>query len=51
MEAANREVIQKRMKLSAQGWTLEGAQQVANLRVTFKGRQWDRLIDQIKLAA
>jgi hypothetical protein len=51
MESANREVVQKRMKLSGQRWTLEGAQQVANLRVTFKNRHWDILIDQIKIAA
>lgn len=51
MESANREVVQKRMKLSGQRWTQEGAQQVANLRVTFKNRQWEKLIDQIKLAA
>ncbi|CAN5728626.1 hypothetical protein BH24BAC1_BH24BAC1_26350 [soil metagenome] len=51
MESANREVVQKRMKLSGQRWTLEGAQQVANLRVTFKNRHWDKLIDQIKIAA
>lgn len=51
MESANREVVQKRMKLSGQRWTLEGAQQVANLRVSFKNRHWDKLIEQIKIAA
>lgn len=51
IESANREVIQKRMKLAGQRWTSEGVQQVANLRVTFKNRQWEKLIDQIKLAA
>ncbi len=51
IESANREVVQKRMKLSGQRWTGEGAQQVANLRVTFKNNQWDKLIEQIKMAA
>jgi hypothetical protein len=51
MESANREVVQKRMKLSGQRWTQQGAQQVANLRVTFKNNQWNKLIEQIKLAA
>jgi hypothetical protein len=51
IESANREVVQKRMKLSGQRWTGKGAQQVANLRVTFKNNQWDKLIEQIKMAA
>ncbi len=51
MEAANREVVQKRMKLSGQRWTWQGAQQVAKLRVTFKNRHWHKLIQQINIAA
>jgi len=50
-ESANREVVQKRMKLSGQRWTATGAQQVANLRVTFKNNHWNKLIQQIKIAA
>jgi hypothetical protein len=45
MESANKEVIQKRMKLSVQRWTLKGAQQVVNLRVILKNNEWDKLID------
>lgn len=51
MESANKEVIQKRMKLSGQRWTLKGAQQVVNLRITLKNNEWDKLVSQIKMAA
>ena len=36
IESANRDIIQKRMKLSGQRWTLSGAQQMLNLRVCYK---------------
>ena len=40
IESANREVIQQRLKLSGQRWTVPGLQQVANLRVAYKsGRE------------
>jgi hypothetical protein len=51
MESANKEVIQKRMKLSGQRWTLKGAQQVVNLRIKLKNNEWDKLVNQIKMAA
>lgn len=51
VESANREVIQKRMKLSGQRWTRQGAQQVANLRVAFKSNRWEKLVQHIKMAA
>lgn len=35
IEAAHRNVIQKRLKLSGQRWTIKGAQQITNLR-TYK---------------
>jgi hypothetical protein len=37
IEAANRDVIQKRMKLSGQRWTVQGAKQMLNLRTCYKG--------------
>jgi len=43
IESANRTVIQKRMKLSGQRWTLQGAQQMLNLRVCFKNGQNQKL--------
>ena len=51
IESAHRNVIQKRMKLSGQRWTIEGAQQLANLRVLNKSNQWGSLEKLIKMAA
>lgn len=54
IEAANRDIIQKRLKLSGQRWTIEGAQQVANVRVALKSKEWHKIIalatSQIKAA-
>jgi hypothetical protein len=36
IESANRDVIQKRMKLSGRRWTVEGAKQMLNLRTCYK---------------
>lgn len=47
IEAANRDVIQKRLKLSGQRWTIEGAQQVANLRAALKSKRWNRVLNLI----
>lgn len=49
MEAAHRHVIQSRMKLSGQRWTIKGAQQVANLRVANKSGNWDQVLKLINL--
>jgi hypothetical protein len=43
IESANRNIIQKRMKLSGQRWTLSGAQQMLNLRICFKNGQSEKL--------
>lgn len=43
IESANRNIIQKRMKLSGQRWTLSGAQQMLNLRICFKNGHSDKL--------
>jgi len=41
IESANRDVIQKRMKLSGQRWTVQGAKQMLNLRTCYKsGKQY-----------
>ncbi len=51
IEAAHRNVIQQRLKLSGQKWSIKGANAVANLRCYNKSNSWE-LIDQIiKLAA
>jgi len=41
IEAAHRDIIQKRLKLSGQRWTIKGAQQIANLRVVKKSDRWE----------
>lgn len=51
IEAAHRNVIQQRMKLSGQRWTKKGAQQMANLRVAHKSNQWNQVVELIKMAA
>jgi len=38
IESANREVIQKRMKLSGQRWTVKGAVQMLNMRTCYKSK-------------
>ena len=51
MEAAHRHVIQHRMKLSGQRWTMQGAQKMANLRVAFKSKLWNHVVELTKMAA
>ena len=43
MESAHRTVMQQRMKLSGQRWTIQGAQQVVNLRVAEKSGHWEQV--------
>lgn len=47
IEAAHRDVIQKRLKQSGQRWTAKGAQQVINLRVYKKSNKWDKVVSLI----
>ena len=47
IESAHRTVIQKRLKLSGQRWTIKGAQQILNLRVAHKNNNWDDLVQLI----
>ena len=51
VESANRVVIQKRMKLSGQRWTLSGAQQMINFRVCYKSGHHRKLKELIKRKA
>jgi hypothetical protein len=48
MESANRDVIQKRLKLSGQRWTVKGANQIANLRTCYKSNKHGFVIFIIK---
>lgn len=47
IESANRDIIQKRMKLSGQRWTMPGAQQMLNLRTCYKSGKGAKLRDLI----
>jgi len=51
IEAANKDVIQHRLKLSGQRWTPQGLQQVANLRVAYKSGRDDLIRDHFERAA
>jgi hypothetical protein len=51
IESAHRNVIQQRLKLSGQRWSIQGAQRIANLRAYRKSKRWNAVIGQIKMAA
>jgi hypothetical protein len=50
IEAAHRSVIQQRMKLSGQQWSIPGAQAIGNLRCLKKSQAWDKLLSLVKAA-
>jgi Uncharacterised protein family (UPF0236) len=49
IESAHRTVVQKRMKQSGQRWSIQGAQNMLNLRVVNKNHQWNKIIELSKL--
>jgi len=51
IESAMKSVLQQRMKLSGQRWTKKGFQNVANLRVTYKSNQWEKVTTLVQKAA
>jgi hypothetical protein len=51
IESAHRNVVQQRLKLSGQRWSMNGAQQIVNLRAYKKSNRWADVVDIIKLAA
>ena len=51
LKAAHRSVVQQRLKLSGQRWSIKGAQQIVNLRACKQSKQWNSLIQLIKDAA
>lgn len=51
IEAAHRSVIQTRMKLSGQKWSIKGANAIVNLRCLHKSDAWNILERFIKAAA
>lgn len=50
IEAAHRNVLQQRMKLSGQKWTIKGVNAMANLRCYRKSRAWNIVKKCIKAA-
>ncbi len=51
IESAHRNVVQQRLKLSGQRWSLNGAQQIVNLRAYHKSNRWEEVVEIIKQAA
>ena len=51
IESAHRNVVQQRLKLSGQRWSIKRAQQIVNLRACKKSNRWDNLINTIRKAA
>lgn len=51
IEAAQRSVLQSRMKLSGQKWSIKGANAIANLRCLYKSNTWDILEKIVNAAA
>jgi hypothetical protein len=48
IEAANRNVVQKRMKQSGQRWSRVNAQYVLNLRTCYMSGKWNKMIEIIR---
>ena len=51
IESAHRTIVQQRLKLSGQKWSIKGAQQIVNLRAYQKSNRWDDVVEIIKMAA
>lgn len=51
VEAAHRTLVQQRLKLSGQRWTIANAQNVLNLRACNLSERWDIVVNKIRNAA
>lgn len=51
IEAAHRNVVQQRLKLSGQRWSIPGAQAIVNLRCYHQSKAWGIIEKLIRLAA
>ena len=51
IESAHKDVLQARLKLSGQRWTMKGLQQMAQLRCVYKSGQANRIKELVKLVA
>jgi len=50
IEAAHRTISQKRLKQSGQRWSINGAQNILNLRVLHKSNRWSEVQEMLKAA-
>lgn len=50
IEAAHRTLVQCRLKQSGQRWSIRGAQNMLNLRVTYMSNQWAKVVNLIQQA-
>lgn len=48
IESSHRTLIQKRMKLSGQRWSIKGAKSMLKIRVLNKNHQWNKIIELAK---
>ena len=48
IESSHKTVVQKRMKLSGQRWSIHGAKNMLRLRVVSFNKQWAKVIDFLK---
>ena len=51
VEAANKTVIQARLKKSGQRWTMDGANALIQLRTVNKSEKWGLVVNAVKKAA
>lgn len=51
IEAAHRDILQQRLKLSGQRWTKKGIQEIANLRILYKSNKLDNQRNLLNHAA
>jgi len=51
IESAHKAVLQERLKLSGQHWSLDGLQKMAQLRATYKSNRWHKIVEYAKNAA
>ena len=51
IESAHRTVIQKRLKQAGQRWSIQGAENMLNLRTLNMSGHWDRLVNAIAMSA
>ena len=51
IESAHKDVLQARLKLSGQRWTMKGLQQMAQLRCVYKSGKANRIKELVELVA